>query len=279
MPDNDDDLRDLPIIREIGADLRAFAAQEDEHDATAERRAWWRKRPVVFAAVIALVAAAPAAAAIGGLWSPDTPPAPPMTTVIATTSSSSACPSSPADRTGSGTTDEAPPQEMLRAFGVLRTDQTTEDRAALKLPITRHLEGAIAPDLVRLLGTDAGGHRRWLVPSLIPAATTETAGCPGSAESPRWMLSLVGDGTGVGTSEYRQVIERGTTGSENPDQVPGRATVAGIVPDGVKSVTIAYPGDKNPPRTWPVSRNFFTYNVRLSVEQALPGKVTWNRDG
>ncbi len=278
MHDNDDDLRDLPIIREIGAALRAFAAQEDQHDATAQRRAWWRKRPVVLAAVIAVVVAAPAAAAIGGLWSPDTPPASPMTTVIATTSSSSTCPPSPVDRTGPGTTNEAPPQEMLRAFGVLRTEQTTEDRAALKLPITRHLVGAIAPDLVRLLGTDAGGHRRWLVPSLVSAATKETAGCPGSAESPRWMLSLVDDASGADTSEYRQVIERGTVGSSNPNQVLGRATVAGIVPDGVESVTIAYPGDKNPPRIWPVSRNLFSYNVRVSVEQALPGKVRWNRD-
>lgn len=245
-------------------------------------RPWWRRRPAFLGLLIILVIAAPATAAIDGLWKPDVEPMAPMKTVTATTSSpatlAGSCANNPFKQRGSRTTTATPPARMLELFGVLRTPQTDVDRAGLSDPDIRigMAPRMVAPRYIRSLGTDAAGRRRWLIPSLVVTkARKATARCPAKPASRRWLLTVVGAGGGGG-APYGYLATHAHLGSSG---IPGNDAVAAVdslVPDGVASVTITYPDDKAPPRTWPVRRNFLSYRVKLPVEQAYIAKITWN---
>lgn len=134
----------------------------------------------------------------------------------------------------------------------------------------------VATKSIRRLGTNGAGRPQWLVASLvITPARTATTDCPARPATRRWQLTKIGGGGGSGT-DYERLATRTHLGSSGFPDNNALAAVDGIVPDGVASVTITYPGDHGPPRTWPVKRNYFSYRVKLPVEQAYTGTVTWN---
>jgi hypothetical protein len=244
------------------------------------RRPWWRGRPAIGGLLATLVITAPAAAAIGGVWSPRTEPAAPMTTVTAATDSTDQvpdCDRGPAYDRG-GSTSVEPPEDLLRRFGVLRTPQSAEDRAGLASSAIRLkvLPGKVARNYVRNLGTDAAGRQRWLVPTLV--SSTPRAGCAEARVPERWFLATIGEG-GAGSSDYRDIIGRATVGASGVPDSPNLAIAEGLAPDGVVSATTSYPGGSGSEdsRTWKVRRNYFSYRVDLSVEQASQARVVWNQ--
>lgn len=167
---------------------------------------------------------------------------------------------------------------MLELFGVLRTPQTAADRAGLQDPGIRigQAPRMIATRYIRRLGTNAAGRDQWLVPSLVVTrARKATADCPAKPATRRWLLTKVGGGGGGGADPEQLAAQThlGSSGIAGEDAV---AAVDGLVPDGVASVTVTYPGDQGGARTWPVRRNYFAYRVERPVEQAYTGKVTRN---
>lgn len=260
-------------INDLRSDLMRAAVRR--------HRPWWRRRPAVLGLLAGLVVAAPATAALGGLWKPDVEPLV-MKTVTATAASEASvapqCAGDPYRPRGPRSTDETPPERMLDLFGVLRTPQTAADRAGLSDPGIRvgMAPRMIAPRFIRRLGTDAAGRTRWLIPSLVVTpARKATDACPARPASRRWLLTTIGGG-GAGGAPYEDLATRPHLGSAG---IPGNDAVAAVdslVPDGVATVTITYPGDNGPPRTWPVDRNFLAYRVELPVEQAYIAKITWN---
>lgn len=236
-------------------------------------RPWWRRRPALLALLATLLVAAPATAAIGGLWDPDVEPMAAMPTVTATavTPASEGCTSgSFGFGQGPSTTNATPPPDLARRLSVLRSPQTAADRAGEAM-FRRPGIGRVARRGIRLLGTDASGQRTWLAPVLmVIKARRATARCPRRPPSRKWLLAQIGQGGAL--LNARDIENEGSMGSSGPK--PSKATVVGIVPDGVASVTVTY--GSTPGRTWPVRRNFFTYRVALPVEQAYQGEITWN---
>jgi hypothetical protein len=248
------------------ADLRRTLVRT----ARRRRRPWWRRRPTVLGGLAVLLVATPAAAGIDGLWRPDVPPVAPMRTVLATASDASPSCSMRGVRRGP-TTVEVPPPAVLDVLGVLRGRATAADRAGWAAA-RRGVRPGIAVRHVRLLGVDASGDRQWIAPRLLAVdARPATARCPARRRVRHWTIATFSDGGSGGELDASALARQGTMGSSGTGD--RKATVTGIVPDGVTTVAVSYDG--SPARTWPVRRNFFSYSVGLPVERAIQADVVW----
>lgn len=239
---------------------------------TATRRThpWWRRRPIWLATFAVLLIAAPATAGIGGLWSPDVKPAAPMVTTTApATPSAASCLTNPFS--GRRTTTATPPPDVIGALGILRTPATAADRAGQ--PVTRSAAfRGVSRDHVRLLGTDADGKRQWIAPALrVIEARPATRECPARPASRTWSLVTFSEDGGGGSTDAATLKRQGATGSTG--STDRESIVTGIAPDGVAEVSVSYDGTAA--RTWPVTRNFYSYRVALPAERAVSPDITW----
>lgn len=268
---------------ELEQRLRASAAEQHApHPAPVPapagraRRGRSRSRLLAVAAVVALTGAAvPALSAVTGLWQPDVEPQAPWgTSTVEGTSFS--CPSrSPRFRVG-------PPigPEFAAAFAVFARPRTAADRFERKYLRALPLIGADV-DGIRRVGTAADGEPYFLIPAQGLGRQPPPAAClrglPAeqrrayAAMRPRMEPSIC---AGDGCSTLGDLARHGSYGTSGT--VRGRATVAGIVPNGVRAVTVTYGRST---RTFPVSGNFFTFLLGVDVEQASrPDRLVWRMD-
>jgi hypothetical protein len=257
------------------ADLRRALVRT----AVRRQRPWWRRRPSLLGLLAVVLVAAPATAAVDRLWKPDVPPVAPMRTVTAKATppvAARASAGATADcDAGTGvvrsTTRATPPARLLGALSVLRAPETPDDRAGRRAARRLGMPG-IAVRHVRTLGRDASGDRRWIAPRLVAVdARPATASCPARRRVRQWSFAAFGEHGGGAEYAASQIQRSGTLGASGTGR--REATVAGIVPDGVAQVEVSY--GRAAARTWPVRRNFFSFRVRLPVEHAYRGRVTW----
>lgn len=246
-------------------------------------RAGWahRHRRLLVLAVVALAGlAVPAVAAVTDLWHPDVRPAPPMGTVTSSPGTAVSC-----RRTSSRRLDVGPPAgpAFTAVLGVLarpRTSADAFDRRYLRAP------GLVGVDVdgIRYVGTAPDGVRFFVVPVRgvgrhpLPERCLRRLGPRerrlfAPRPQPREPIVCVFARGGGGCTPVADVRAYGTFGSSGT--VRGRATVAGLVPNGVRDVRVTY-GTSS--RTFPVHDNFFSFLVALDVERTKPDRVEWLMD-
>ncbi|HEX7289561.1 MAG TPA: hypothetical protein VF250_00415 [Conexibacter sp.] len=261
--------------------LRSSAAEQHadvvEQTAPPARRRRIRRRPLVAVAVAAGALAVPAVAAVTDVWRPDVKPAPPMRTTV-TSGPSASC------DVGPRRLDVGPPvgAAFTSVLGVLarpRSAADAFDRRYLRGP------GLLGVDVqgIRFVGTAADGKRTFIVPARGFGQQPWPARClrgldgrqrrrlahpPQRREPTVCMFS-----GGGGCSSLADVRTHGMFGSSGV--VRGRATVAGIVPNGVRAVRITYGRST---RDFRVRENFFSFLVGIEAERALPDRFEWLMD-
>lgn len=259
--------------------------------ARARHRPWWKTRSAILGVVAVVAVAAPATAAINGVWSPD------GTTTIPTTTRAIAA-------TGGCTTTESPrpttstaplPRYLMNAFSVLRSERTAEDRP--HLPDDLISDGAVV-DAARLLGRNEDGNPYYVVPvvsrdraDLLPddcltqlsperRRTAETANAKIRSSPPAWKVCVFST-RGGSCGSARRIARNGSGGQQGISETQPIGEFATLVPDGVTAIRISYTG--NPPRTFPVRRNFAIYRVRLLDDEGQgigAPTITWlDRNG
>ena len=244
----------------------------------ARRRGWMRRhRRLLVVAPIALVGlAVPAVGAVTDLWRPDVKPAPPMRTVPERPSRDVvSCGNMPERRL-----DVGPPvgAAFTSVLGMLARPRTPAD--ALDRRFLRPL-GLRGVDLagIRSVGLAADGTRTFVIPARGLGQQPWPARClrglhgrrrallahPKQRREP--MVFLVGGAGGaipLATIRARGVYTRS-------GNTRGRATVTGLVPNGVRAVRVTYGRST---RSFPVRDNFFSFRVAVDVEQS-PDRVAW----
>lgn len=239
--------------------------------ARTKQQPWWKRHAVLTSSIAALAIAAPATAAINGVWSPDgTGSIPTTTRAIAATGG---CETNQSPKPA---TSAAPlPEYLTRAFAVLRTERTGEDR--LRLPDDLISDGAVV-DAARLLGRNEDGKPYYLVPiisrdraDILPEdclaqltperrRAAETANAKIRSAPAAWKVCVFSP-TGGGCNRARSVAEDGSSGQQGISETEPIGEMHSLLPDGVANIRVTYAG--NPPRTFPVTRNFAVYRVRL----------------
>jgi len=245
MRDDDrDDLRSLPILRELGVSLRQAAAVEDARAASAgvtSARRWWMKKASVVLGAGAIVLGGAAVSAATGLWNP------PLG-------------NDDAGHASRGSSDV--PADQLASFEVLRRAATDADRDAAAANALRYLDDAFIGVRVERIRAPAGAPSdRYLI---VPVERSELAGVDDAlclfAADP----SAAGGGVGCWSSAEIQrghaaLIELPTASSTSPtagdlDSLrpsTANAAVVGLVPDGVARVRLG-------PASAAVNDNFFS---------------------
>jgi hypothetical protein len=239
------------FFSELEAQLRAAAV------ARRQRRRRWLRAGAVLLGVGVIGAAAPALGGVTGIWKPSgvherTVAA---STVVAT--STSRCD----DDRPPGLTSSPPDPETMRLFGALRRRATSVDRLPRPArPMLRTLAG-VNLEAIRYVGSVAG--TRYYA---LPAGGQRM---PCGPDTHRPLLCLLSS-HGGGCTPVATIAE---TGSAGTDGGAARVTiVAGLVPDGVVSVTATLGRSQ---RTFPVTGNFYGYRVDVSPMDAL-GPVVWH---
>lgn len=244
-------------------------------------RAWMRRHRrllvVVAAALVGL--AVPAVAAVTDLWRPDVRPSPPMRTAPLHAGPAYTC-----RHVSSPPLDVGPPvgRAFTSVLGVLARPRTSADAFDLRY---LRAPGLLGVDVagIRYLGTAPGGTRSYVVaargfaaqPSwparclrrLSPAARRHVV------RPARHEPTICVFGGGSSCTPLAVVRAQGTFGSFGT--VRGRATVAGLAPNGVRVVRISYGRST---RVFPVRDNFFSFAVAIDVERAAPDRVEWLMD-
>ena len=276
---------------ELEERLRAAAAHQAE--AGPPRRRWGRRhRRLLAVAVIALcTAAVPAFGAVTDLWRPDVRPLPltrtttttthaARTTTPARTTTTHARSAFSCAGTPTSTVDVGPPvgPAFTSAFGVLARPRTPADRID---PRSVRPIGLLGVDLdgVRAIGSGAvpafvlsarGLGRRWPERCLRGLDAQQRQAVIPPPRRERIVCLIVGGGT---CGPLADVRAHGTFLSSGT--VRGRASVSGLVPDGVRAVRVTYGSST---RTFPVSENFFSFDVALDAPQTRPDRVVWELD-
>jgi len=265
--------------------LQQAARREIERRAraSAPKRRWRRPRVLALLAVGAAGLATPAIARLTGVWDPGVGPGRPARTVATGTDSSGRTCTGNRGPQAPVITSAPPSAQLTSIFGVLREPYTSRDQ----LPI-RHLaalNGAtVNPQAIRFLGS-ASGKTFFAVPitgRVQPPLSTRCltgldarrrrdaeASQPRPNNQPRiCLLASNGSGGCGGTpNELRQrgaAIDIGTLAIQT--------IVAGLVPDGVTSVTITYASSR---RTFAVHNNFLSYVVDVGPGRA-PDAIVWH---
>jgi hypothetical protein len=264
------------------AERNATAPGGAELERAPRRPRWTRRHRRLLVVAIAALAglAVPAVAAITDLWRPDVRPVAPMSTAVAPPGSGFSCDADPLRHI-----DVGPPvgRDFTSVLGVLARPHGAVDDAFER----RYLQGLnlFAVDVrgIRFLGTAADGRPYFVIPArgLGGAALPERCLRKLSPRERRLFarpplleptICVVGGGGG-GCSSLAAVRARGTFGSSGT--VRGRATVAGIVPNGVRAVRVTYGRST---RDFPVHDNFFTFLVAIDVEGTVPDRLEWLMD-
>jgi hypothetical protein len=270
---------------ELEQRLRTSTEQLSAPGAHAARRARQRRprrrRALVlaFAAVAGL--AVPAVAAVTSLWTPDVVSQRPP---VATVGGAYGC-----DQGGEplpSTTTDAPVSPVLAStLGVLRRAPTVTDRLDPRM-VARLGQLQVSRTAIRALGVSADGQRWYVVPArgargdqpwpasclrALPSTQRrriEALQRPRPSGSEICLVSAHHDTCGTTLSELsgRGVLR--ATGVRG-----ARTVVVGLVPDGVRAVTLAYGSSE---RTFPVRDNFYSFAVALPPDRAAaPSLVTW----
>lgn len=187
-------------------------------------------------------------------------------------------------------TREPPPLELVERLAVLRRAQTPDDRPEDD-PSFESMLGPpgveVSIDYVRRLADGPNGERFFLVPCRWPAIGDPmgfvvgggggggSAGEAGVELEPEGIrlsvMHIDADGSGGGgggAADLRALLENMTMGGSGSGK---RAVTAGLVPDGIESVTLDDGMDSE--RHVPVRDNFW-------VARGDPSYVTWRgRDG
>lgn len=188
---------------------------------------------------------------------------------------------------------EPPPRDLVERMAVLRRASTPEDR----LPDLMTLNGflTINADYVRLLASGPEGERYYLVPGsprpyILPARCRRNLSpqqrrlLERRDRTARRLASEVflsvhgvspGGGGAWGRTDLAALLSNRTLGSSEHRRLgePISSTLLGLVPDGVASVTLAYP--KVLTRKVAVTDNFWFSRVPFTAPQAFPGTTQW----
>lgn len=245
--------------------------------------AWARRhRRLLVLALVALAGlAVPAVGAMTDLWRPDVDPPPPMGTVTAAHGNAVSCRGRSSTRI-----DVGPPvgRAFTSVLGVLARPRTAADAIERRYVGGPGLVG-VDVDGVRYLGTAPDGVRYFVVPVRGYGRHPLPARCLRKLSpklrrlfsprpQPREPTVCVFGGGGGGCSTLADVSAHGSYGSSGT--MHSRATVAGVVPNGVHDVRVTYGAST---RTFPVRDNFFAFSVALGAPQAVDAdRVEWVMD-
>ncbi|XAY06003.1 hypothetical protein DSM112329_02864 [Paraconexibacter sp. AEG42_29] len=261
------------------------------------RSPWWRRRRTLsLLALISVVGVgSPAVARVTGVWAPerDTPRRPARTvTANVPAPQASAAGASITEFTCVGDpgpgpttyTDSPTDPALLAILSVLRAPATAADRLA-RSRLSRTSMGLVNPAAIRVLGT-AGGKTYYAIPArgkpaplikdclerLSPSDRREALRL--SAERRHRLAQphlCVQTRSGGGCSATASTLAAaGAHGSAGGNE---RSVHWGVVPDGVSSVRVRYSGES---RTFPVRRNFYSFEIRRGADET-PTQVTWVR--
>lgn len=241
------------------------------HAARARHRPWWKTRGTLLGGIALVAVAAPATAAINGVWSPDG--ATPISTTTRAIAATGGCMTNDSPKP---TVSTAPlPRYLTDAFSVLRADRTNDDQPVL--PDDLITDGAVI-DAARLLGRNEDGKPYYVVPvisrdraDLLPddclaqlsperRRAAEAANAKIRSSPPAWKVCVFST-NGGGCGSARRVAHDGSAGQQGVSETEPIGEFPTLVPDGVAAIRVSYAG--NPPRTFPVRRNFTVYRVRL----------------
>lgn len=260
------------FFEQLEGQLRTAVERRHNSPVASPSRRWRNRRNASLIAIATVGLATPALARVTGLWKPDVRRWP--TTEIGTTSQT---PDRPGRAVPQGPQYTKAPvaRELANTFGVLRQPRTRED----VFP-TLGREGLkhVNRETIRYVGS-ADGRRYFLVPGASfgspdargsAAASTRRAEPAGDPSSSGCLLA--DNGSGGCFANIAAVRRTGTGGSSLRKNAPG-AVVVGLVPDGVRAVTIRY-GPST--RTLAIRRNFYAYTVALDPAQALDHHVVWH---
>jgi len=257
-------------------------ARARSHDAApaARRRGWARRhRRLLVVAPIALIGfAVPAVGAVTDLWRPDVKPAPPMRTVPEHPSRNVvACGNVPERRLDVGPRVGA---DFTSVLGVLARPRTAAD--AFDRRYLPQLSSLLGVDLagIRSVGLTADGNRAFVIPARGFGQQPWPARClrglhghrrallahPQQRREPVVFLFGAGGGGAIPLAAIRAHGTYARFGNTR-----GRATVMGLVPNGVRAVRVTYGRST---RSFPVRNNFFSFRVAVDVEQS-PDRVAW----
>jgi hypothetical protein len=268
-------------LRTATTEQHALARSRDAAPA-ARRRGWTRRhRRLLVAAPLALVGfAVPAVGAVTDLWRPDVKPAPPMRTVKERPSHDVvSCGNVPEHRLDVGPRVGAAFTSVLGVLARPRTAADAFDRRYLR-PL-----GLLGVDLagIRSVGLAADGKRVFVIPARGFGQQPWPARClrglhghrrallahPKQRREP--VVFLFGGGGG-GVIPLAAIRAHGTYARSGTTR--GRATVTGLVPNGVRAVRVTYGRST---RSFPVRDNFFSFRVAVDVEQP-PDRIEWRME-
>jgi len=282
-------------LRATAERAAATAAPGARGDARRRGRGAMRRRGAVRRRTIALAVAAvagtavPAVAALTSLWTPHVTSDGPRATMPA----SPVCGGQTALPRPRPTTTQAPiGRELASLLGALRRPRTPADA----LDVRQLDAGArgVHVGSIRMVGAAPGGQRFFVVPvdSIVrtrpaisdrclarhsPRARRRLAGAPALPPTHGPLLCLQsGLGGNCGTTVGR-LRDRGALAATPARAGDVRVTVvAGLVPDGVRAVTLRYGRSE---RTFSIKGNFYAFEVRLPIDRAShPDRIEWLLD-